>query len=193
MVTVWPPTGELAVGADRLPGVVGGAAAALWLIVKPVPATVNVAVRAAPVLAATVKVTVPLPDPPADTVTKVAELVAVQVQPVPAVTGTDPVPPAALNDELVMAPAVTVHDGVVVDVLLLLSEQAADTSNNADTIQTRAYAGMRHLIHQGPRRRRRFSVRGDGAGSTRWLIDRTRAIRRRREGREIGQGCRSGG
>jgi hypothetical protein len=155
MVTVWPPTGELAVGADRLPGVDGGADAALCEMVKPVPATVNVAVRAAPVLGATVKVTVPLPDPPAETVTKVAELVAVQVQPVPAVTGIDPVPPAALNDELVMAPAVTVHDGVVVDVLLLLSEHAADMSNSADTIQRRADAGMRHLIHQGPTRMRR--------------------------------------
>jgi hypothetical protein len=111
-------------------------------MVKPVPATVIVAVRAAPLLAATVKVTVPLPDPPAETVTKVAELVVVQVQPVPAVTGMDPVPPVALNDELVMAPAVTVHDGVVV-VELLLSEHAANMRSNADTIQRRADEVMR--------------------------------------------------
>jgi hypothetical protein len=77
-------------------------------------------------------------------VMKVAELVAVQAQPVPAVTGMDPVPPVAPNDELVMAPTVTVHDGVVVAVLLLLSEHAADMRNNADTIQRRrADEGMR--------------------------------------------------
>jgi hypothetical protein len=106
-------------------------------MVKFVPATVIVAVRAAPLLAATVKVAVPLPDPPAETVTKAAELVAVQAQPVPAVTGTEPVPPVAPNDELVMAPTVTVHDGVVVAVLLLLSEHAAAMRNNTQTAQRR--------------------------------------------------------
>jgi hypothetical protein len=112
-------------------------------MVKLVPATVIVAVRAAPLLTATVKVAVPLPDPPAETVTKVAELVVVQVQPVPAVTGMDPVPPVAPNDELDMAPTVTVHDGVVV-VVLLLSEHAADRRSNADTTQRRrADEGMR--------------------------------------------------
>ena len=80
-----------------------------------VPATASVAVRAAPVLAATVKLTVPLPvpDAPAEMVTNVALLVAVQVHPVPAVIGIVPVPPAAANVEALIAPAATVHVGVV--------------------------------------------------------------------------------
>jgi len=92
--------------------------------VNVVPATVSVAVRAAPVLAATVKLTVPLPlpDEPAEKVTNVALLVAVQVQPLPAVIGIDPVPPAAPNVELVIAPAVTVQVGVVGGVVESLLE-----------------------------------------------------------------------
>jgi hypothetical protein len=58
-------------------------------------------------------VPLPLPDAPAEMVTNVALLVAVQAQPLPAVTGTDPLPPAAPNVELVIAPAVTVQVGVV--------------------------------------------------------------------------------
>ena len=82
---------------------------------KVVPAIVSVAVRAAPLLDATVKLAVPLPlpDAPPEIVTNVALLVAVHAHPVPAVTGTDPVPPAAPNVEALIAPAVTVHDGVV--------------------------------------------------------------------------------
>jgi hypothetical protein len=108
-VTPWPPIGEVATGADRLPGV--PAAAALWEIVNVVPAIDSVAVRAAPVLAATVKLAVPLPlpDAPAEIVTNVALLVAVHAQPLPAVIGTDPVPPAAPNVDALIAPAVTVH------------------------------------------------------------------------------------
>ena len=51
------------IGADRVPA--EGAAAALCEIVNVVPAIVSVAVRAAPLLAATAKVTVPLPLPDA--------------------------------------------------------------------------------------------------------------------------------
>jgi hypothetical protein len=43
----------------------------------------------------------------------VALLVAVQVQPLAAVTGIDPEPPAEPNVELVIAPAVTVQLGVL--------------------------------------------------------------------------------
>lgn len=60
------------------------------------PATVSVAVRDdADVFAATVNATVPLPLPlaPDVIVTHVAFFVAVQAQPVPAVTATDPEPP----------------------------------------------------------------------------------------------------
>src|SRR5207248_2856580 len=58
-----PPIGETATGADSVPGV--GGAAALCEIVNAVPATVSVAVRAAPVFAATENVVVPLPLPEA--------------------------------------------------------------------------------------------------------------------------------
>jgi len=92
-----------------------------------VPEIVSVALRAAPVFGATVNATVPLPlpDAPDEIATKVALLAAVHVHPVAAVTGTDPVPPAAPNAEAVMAPAETVQDGAVVfGVVLLLFEHA---------------------------------------------------------------------
>jgi hypothetical protein len=130
VLMVTPPTGAFAVGAESVP--VDTGAAALWLIVKVVPATVSVALRAAPVLAATENVTVPLPvpDAPAVTVTNVALLVAVQVQVLAdVVTGTEPVPPDAANEDAVMVPAVTVQDGVVgVVVVLLLSFEHATAS-----------------------------------------------------------------
>jgi hypothetical protein len=76
-----------------------------------------------------VKLTVPepVPDAPAVIVTNVALLVAVQVQPLPAVIGIDPEPPAEPNVELVIAPAVTVQLGVfgVVDVSLFEHPYAA--------------------------------------------------------------------
>jgi hypothetical protein len=56
-----------------------------------------------------------LPVAPEEIVMKVALVVAVHAHPVGAVTGTDPVPPAAPNVVAVMVPAVTVHVGVVVD------------------------------------------------------------------------------
>ena len=114
VATVWPPIGEAAVGADK-PGAGGAIAAALCEIVNVVPATTSVAVRAAPALAATVKLIVPLPvpDAPAEMVTKAALIVAVHAQVVPAVIGTDPLPPAAPNVDAVIAPATTVQDGVV--------------------------------------------------------------------------------
>ena len=64
---------------------------------KVCPATVNVPVLEAPVLALTEKATVPLPDPddPVVTVTQPALLVAVQGQLLPAVTETLPLPPVA--------------------------------------------------------------------------------------------------
>ena len=80
-----------------------------------VPPTVSAPLRAAPPFAATVKATVPLPLPvaPDEIVMNVALLVAVHAHPVGAVTGTDPVPPAAPNVVAVMVPAVTAQDVVV--------------------------------------------------------------------------------
>jgi hypothetical protein len=126
IVTDAPPIGDTATGADRLPGV--DATGALWEIVNAVPAIVSVAVRAAPVLAATENVAVPLPVPvaPAVMVTKLALLVDVQEQVLPAVTVTEPVPPAAVNVEALIAPVDNVQLVPVGDVgVWLLLEQAA--------------------------------------------------------------------
>ena len=68
------------------------------------PAIVTVPERVvATVFAATLKLTLPLPDPlaPAVTVIHAALLEAVQPQPASAVTATVPVPPAAGTDSLV--------------------------------------------------------------------------------------------
>ncbi len=67
--------------------------AAAWVTVNVCPPIVRVPVRAVPVLAVTLKVTVPLPEPlaPAETVSQAALLVAVHGQPEPAVTATAPV------------------------------------------------------------------------------------------------------
>jgi hypothetical protein len=61
------------------------------------PAMATVALRAAPGLGATARLTVPfaLPDAPPVTLTQVALLAAVHEQPLPAVTTTDSEPPAA--------------------------------------------------------------------------------------------------
>src|ERR1051326_8357616 len=69
--------------------------------VKVFPAMVIVPVRRSPLLAATEKLTVPLPDPlpPLLIVIQLGLLlVAVQAQPVPAVTFTLPLPPLEPND-----------------------------------------------------------------------------------------------
>jgi hypothetical protein len=70
---------------------------AAWLTVYAWPAIVSVAVRAAPVFAAAVSVTVPDPDPLAGlTVTQAESLAAVHPQLESlAVTATPPVPPVA--------------------------------------------------------------------------------------------------
>src|SRR5205814_4556552 len=72
--------------------------------VKVFPAIVSVPVRDVPaVFAATLNVTLPLPEPdaPVVTVIHVALLTAVHAQPVGAVTVVLPVPPAAATDWLV--------------------------------------------------------------------------------------------
>jgi hypothetical protein len=103
------------------------------LIVKfVVPPTESVPLRAAPVFAATVKATVPLPLPvaPEEIVMKVALVVAVHAHPVGAVTGTDPVPPAAANVVAVMVPVVTVQVVVeLVGVFESLLQPQVRTSN----------------------------------------------------------------
>ena len=129
-VTVWPPMGEVAAGAERLPGV---AAAALCVTVTIAPATVSVAERAAPVFAATENVTVPLPLPeaPPVIVTNVAPLVAVHAQAAVVLTVTDPLPPVAANDEAFDPTAIT-QDGVVLPVVLPASDpQAVARSSSA--------------------------------------------------------------
>src|SRR5205807_733112 len=112
-----PPTGDAGVGADSVPGRGGGgAAAAVCPAAAVAAATVLVARRGAAPWAATVSVTVPLPLPEAPCVmlTKLALLVAVHVHPVPAVTGTDPEPPSAPNDDALICPVAIVQvEGVV--------------------------------------------------------------------------------
>lgn len=68
------------------------------------PAIVNVPTRVdVPVLAATVKLTLPFPDPDAPALTEIHVLLltAVHVQPAMAVTVLLPVPPVGVNDWLV--------------------------------------------------------------------------------------------
>ena len=75
-----------------------------------VPVIVSVAVRAAPVLAATVNWTTPLPTPdaPEVMVRNVALLTAVHAQVLFAVTAIDADPPAAVN-VVVVTPVMTSH------------------------------------------------------------------------------------
>jgi hypothetical protein len=70
-----------------------GAGAAAWVTVNPCPAIVSVPFRAAPVFAATLKPTdpLPLPDAPDVTVMNPALLAAVHVHPLAVVTVTVPV------------------------------------------------------------------------------------------------------
>ena len=78
----------------------GVTTAARCVMVTDVPAIVSVLVRSAPVLTATVNAAVPLPVPlPVVNVMNAALLVAVHVQPVPAVTvmEAEPVPPSGPN------------------------------------------------------------------------------------------------
>jgi hypothetical protein len=96
-VTVAPPTGELALGADNVTLVGGDEVAARCVTETDDPAIVIVPVRSAvPVLAATVNCTVPLPVPlaPCEIVTNVDPLAAVHEQVDAAVTVTLPVPPS---------------------------------------------------------------------------------------------------
>jgi hypothetical protein len=79
----------------------GGADAAAWVIVATCPATVTVPLRLAPVLAAIDSATLPLPEPLAPAVMTIQDTlgVAVQAQPLPAVTLSGvAVPPAATID-----------------------------------------------------------------------------------------------
>lgn len=71
-----------------------------WLTVKVRPAIVTVPERPGPFVPEIVRLTVPLPEPLAPDVTVIHEtlLLAVQAQPVPAVTETLPLPPEAGTD-----------------------------------------------------------------------------------------------
>ena len=76
------------------------AGAAACVTVNVWPAMVMVPVRALPGFAATLNATEPFPVPlaPDVTVIQFAGLFAVQAQPLPAVTATVPLPPAAASD-----------------------------------------------------------------------------------------------
>ena len=103
-VTLLLPLPPAAV-ADCVVGEIDGVhAAAACVTVNVAPAIVSVPVRVeATVFAATLKPTVPLPDPVAPLVTVIhaALLAAVHAQPVGIVTSLLPVPPAAVKDWLV--------------------------------------------------------------------------------------------
>ena len=89
---------EPAAGTDRLDGVTVKAHTPAWVTLKLFPAMVTVAVRGdVAVFALTVRLTVPLPDPEAPEATTIHEtgLAAVQLHPVPTVTLTPTVSPAA--------------------------------------------------------------------------------------------------
>ena len=81
---------------------IAGEVHAACVTVIVVPATVSEPLRAAPVLAATVKAVDPLPLPPVPEVIVIHGVVvdADHAQPVPLMTVTDPVPPAVskVND-----------------------------------------------------------------------------------------------
>ena len=80
----------------------GGSGAPACETVNVWPATVSVPVRAAPVFAATVNATEPLPVPeaPLEIVIQSALDEALQAQVLPAVTAVDPLPPEASTDWL---------------------------------------------------------------------------------------------
>ena len=84
-------------------GAGGGTGAPACDTVNVWPAMARVPARAPPVLAATLNPTDPFPLPLAPEVTSThpAPLLAVQVQPLPVDTATDPVPPVAAIGELV--------------------------------------------------------------------------------------------
>ena len=112
-----PPAAVNDCAVGEIDGVQGAAA---WVTLNVAPAIVRVPVRLdATVLAATLKPTVPLPEPvaPLVRVIQAALLAAVHAHPVAAVTVLLPVPPAAVNDcvvgeiagEQVAAACVTVN------------------------------------------------------------------------------------
>ena len=64
----------------RFVGAPGGVAPAAWLTATDCPATFRVPLREVPVLAATLNVTEPMPDPLAPAVTVIQDVVVVAVQ-----------------------------------------------------------------------------------------------------------------
>jgi hypothetical protein len=100
-VTLLLPVPAAAVKDCVVGEIAGEQAAAACVTVNVAPAMVSVPVRlVATVFAATVKPTVPLPDPVAPLVSVIHEalLAAVHAQPVATVTLLVPVPPASVND-----------------------------------------------------------------------------------------------
>jgi hypothetical protein len=91
------PLGETDCDAGEI---VGAQGAAPSLTVNVLPPIVSVPLRAVDAFAAALNATdpLPLPDAPDVTVNQVSLLVAVQAQPVAAVTATVPVPPVAVTD-----------------------------------------------------------------------------------------------
>ena len=106
--TCWPPMGDCAAGVASVGETATAAAACVNVTAE--PAMVMVPVRAAPVFAATVNWTVPLPlpDAPCAIVMKLEPLVAVHVHPDAVVMGMLRVVPAAGTDAL-NCPIVNTH------------------------------------------------------------------------------------
>src|SRR5213594_2574136 len=135
--TSCPPLGDLGVGAASVAG--GVTTAARCVMVKDAPAIVRVLARSAPVLTATVKAAVPLPVPlPVVKVMKEALLVAVQVQPLPAVTAivAEPVPPSGPN-VVVGWTTVNEHDGAVMAAESFLLHDAANSATVRPSVTAR--------------------------------------------------------
>jgi len=98
-----------------------------WVMVIAVPVIVRVAVRAAPVFAATANCTVPLPAPdaPCTTVRKLALLVAAQVHELGVVTEIDAEPPDAGNVVVVTPVMIWQPVGPIVELEFLSLQVAA--------------------------------------------------------------------
>jgi hypothetical protein len=134
VVTVTPPTGELALGADSVTDVGGGCVpvAPRCVIITVDPAIVIVPVRSlVAVFAATVNCTVPFPVPlaPWVMVMNVEPLAAVHEHVDAVVTATVPVPPSGGNAATLGCPTVNVH--VVEGFVGVLSSPHAPASDAA--------------------------------------------------------------
>jgi hypothetical protein len=157
-VTVTPPTGELALGAEKVTGVDGGWVAPRCVTVTGDPPIVMVPVRSAvAVFAATVKFTVPLPVPLAPwlMVMNADPLTAVHAHVDAVVTATVPVPPSGGNAATLGCPTLKVQvvEGFVgVDLSLHAAATKAVATNPHRKISCLIWYNMRNKIHREKRK-----------------------------------------